>query len=46
MVKVQQNLEALLNDDVRLATFYIHDEANAAGFVFEGGVVKALCPRA
>ena len=45
MVQVQKNFEGLLNDGMGLPAFDIDDEAYAAGFMLELGVVKTLFSR-
>ena len=41
MVEVDENLQALFEDRVRLAVLHVGDEADAAGIVLVGGVVEA-----
>ena len=43
MIEVVENLQALLDDDVRLAVLHVGDEADAAGVLLIGRIVKALC---
>ena len=45
MVEVDENLQALLQDVVRLAVAKVGDETDAAGIVLPCGVVKALAAR-
>src|ERR1041384_4998385 len=42
MIKVLQDFDALLQNAVRLASLHVHNEANAAGIVFELWIVKPL----
>ena len=42
MVQVPEHLQRLLNDLVRLLAFDVDHEADAAGFVFEKGIIEAL----
>ena len=42
MVEVEQDLQAHLDDGVRLAVLHVGDEADAAGIVLVGGVVEPL----
>jgi hypothetical protein len=42
MVEVAEHLEGLLDDLMRFPAFDIHHETDAAGFVFEPGVIEAL----
>src|SRR5262249_35057693 len=41
MEQVEQHLQALLDDAVRLAAFDVHDEADAAGVVLVARIVEA-----
>ena len=45
MIEVDENLQALLQNVVRLAIAHVGDEADAAGIVLLGGVVEALGAR-
>ena len=45
MVQVPEHLQRLLNDLVRLLAFDVDHEADAAGFVFEKGIIEALLTR-
>ena len=45
MVEIDEDLQALLEDVVRLAVAHVGDEADAAGIVLPGGVVEALGAR-
>ena len=42
VVKVLQHLDRLLEDLVRLASLHVDDEADAAGVVFEPGIIQTL----
>ena len=42
MVEIDQDLQALFENVVRLAVLHVGDEADAAGIVLLGGIVKAL----
>jgi hypothetical protein len=42
VIEIRQNLQALLEDLVRLAALDIDDEADAAGVVFEPRIIQAL----
>ena len=42
MVEVAENLQALLDKRVGPAALHVHDEADTAGVMLEGGVVKTL----
>ena len=42
MVEIDQDLQALFEDVVRLAVLHVGDEADAAGIVLLGGIVEAL----
>ena len=45
MGEVDERLQALLDDVVRLAPFQIGHKADAAGVALEGGIIKALLVR-
>ena len=42
VVEVDQNLQALFEDVVRLAVLHVGDEADAAGIMLVGGIVERL----
>ena len=42
MVEVDENLQALFEDRVRLAVLHVGDEADAAGIMLVGGVIETL----
>jgi hypothetical protein len=39
VLEIEKNFDRLLYDRVRLSTLQIHDKPDAAGIVFEGGIV-------
>ena len=45
VVQITQNLEGLLDDRMRLFAFDVDHEADATGFMFKPGIVKALLGR-
>ena len=45
MVEIDEDLQALFEDVVRLAVVHVGDEADAAGIVLLGGIVEALGAR-
>ena len=45
MRKIRQHLEGVRDDLVGFPALHIDDEADAAGIVFEGGIVEALFAR-
>ena len=45
MVEIDQDLQALLEDLVRLAVLHVGDEADAAGIVLVRGIVEPLRAR-
>ena len=42
MFEVAQNVDRVVDDLMRLAALDVGDEADAAGILFEGGIVKSL----
>src|ERR1700685_3967173 len=45
MVEVDEDLQTLLEDAVRLSVLHVGDEADPAGITFVGGVVQPLSAR-